>query len=69
MLLAIQTLVADIPNLAEGAEPIVRQLTGKILRPWCHFEMPESDYLTSGRRNPDMKGPHGDLGPLDPNTR
>jgi hydrocephalus-inducing protein len=62
-------LVAEIPHLAEGFEPLTRELNGRILRPWCHFEMPDSDYLSAGRRNPDMKGPSGALGPLDPATR
>jgi len=32
--------------------------------PYCHFELEDSDYIRSGRRNPDLPGP-----PLDPNTR
>jgi hydrocephalus-inducing protein len=40
-----------------------------VLRPWCHFELPESDYISGGRRAPDMPGPSGALGPLDPATR
>lgn len=66
---ARRLLVANIPHRAEGGEQLQRQLNGRILRPWCHFEMPESDYLAAGRRNPNMKGPDGDLGPLDPATR
>ena len=27
--------------------------------PLFHFELPESDYLTAGRRNPELRGPHG----------
>jgi hydrocephalus-inducing protein len=66
---ARRLLIASIPHMPEDAQALSRPLNGRILRPWCHFEMPESDYLSSGRRNPDMKGPEGDLGPLDPATR
>ena len=36
-------LECEIPNLAEGMAPIKRQLSGKALRPWCHFDLPEVD--------------------------
>lgn len=62
-------LVCTIPYLAEGVAPFVRQLTGRVQRPWAHLDLPESDYLSSGRRNPEMRGPSGSLGPLDPATR
>eukprot|EP00854_Cymbomonas_tetramitiformis_P000766 gene766-1240_t len=58
-----------IPNLDSGYTPVSIPLKGKVLRPWCHFELPESDYLSAGRRNPEMRGPSGELGPLDPQTR
>ena len=39
--------------------------------PYCHFELEDSDYITSARRNPEMKGPGGAPAgtTLDPNTR
>jgi hydrocephalus-inducing protein len=40
-----------------------------VLRPWCHFELPDSDYVSGGRRNPEMPGPSGQIEPLDPATR
>jgi len=40
-----------------------------VLRPWCHFELPESDYVSAGRRNPELPGPSGALEPLDPATK
>jgi hydrocephalus-inducing protein len=40
-----------------------------VLRPWCHFELPESDYITGGRRNPEQPGPSGAIEPLDPATK
>lgn len=62
-------LACEIPHLAEGQKPLERTLTGRVQRPWCHMELQESDYLSSGRRNPDMRGPTGGLGPLDPATK
>ena len=44
---------------------------GKSLMPYCHFELVDSDYITSARRNPELRGPGG-APPgttLDPNTR
>lgn len=38
----------------------------QVLRPWCHFELPASDYLSAGRRNPELPGPSGVVEPLDP---
>jgi hydrocephalus-inducing protein len=35
---------------ADGARDTTVSLNGKALRPWCHFDLAESDYLTSGRR-------------------
>ena len=39
--------------------------------PYCHFELEDSDYITSARRNPEMRGPGGAPpgSTLDPNTR
>ena len=44
-------------KLDEGMEPLVIPLNGKVLRPWCHFELGESDYLSGGRRMPNLPGP------------
>lgn len=41
----------------------------QVLRPWCHFELPDSDYMSSGRRNPELPGPSGVVEPLDPATK
>ena len=32
---------------------------GRGLLPYCHFDLEESDYITSGRRNPELPGPSG----------
>jgi hydrocephalus-inducing protein len=62
-------LVADIPLLDAAAPPLQRHLDGHVLRPWCHFELPESDYISRGRRRPDLPGPDGTMKPLDPATK
>lgn len=41
----------------------------QVLRPWCHFELPDSDYAAGGRRNPDLPGPSGVIELLDPATK
>jgi hypothetical protein len=41
----------------------------QVMRPWCHFELPESDYISGGRRNPELPGPSGSIEPLDPATK
>ena len=44
----------SIPNLETGkAGPVVAARARSIL-PFCHFELEESDYLTSGRRRIDL---------------
>ena len=62
-------LLCDIPHLDASAPPLARLLDGKVQRPWCHFELPESDYVSGGRRNPEMPGPSGAVEPLDVATR
>ena len=66
------TLVSlRIANLAEGRlQPLVR-VKGRGLMPYCHFELPVSDYITGNRRNPELKGPRGSPPgvSLDPATR
>lgn len=48
------SFVFSIPNLETGkAGPIVAVRARSIL-PFCHFELEESDYLTSGRRRIDL---------------
>ena len=43
-----RTLLAELPELAEGLPPLQRALAGSVLRPWCHFELPTSTYLAQG---------------------
>jgi len=55
--------------LDDGYVPLAVPLNGKVLRPWCHFELTDSDYLSAGRRDPGLLGPAGRLGALDPATK
>ena len=62
-------LQCTIPDLDAGCPPLTRPVGGKVLRPWCHFELAESDYISGGRRNPEQPGPSGAIEPLDPATK
>ena len=60
----------SIPNLEPGKQGPVIGLKAKSLMPYCHFELVDSDYIRSARRNPELRGPGGaPPGTLDPNTR
>lgn len=56
-------------NLAPGTVTPMIMLTGRSQRPYCHFELVESNYVRAGRRSPEMPGPDGSLGPLDALTK
>ncbi|XP_056381388.1 hydrocephalus-inducing protein homolog isoform X2 [Hyla sarda] len=64
-------LICSIPNLSPGEQEPVLLVTGRSLLPYCHFQLEDSDYITSGRRNPELCGPCGAPSgtTLDPNTR
>ena len=64
-----RALHCSCSNLAEGQPPPTVQLSGKSKRPYCHFELAEGGYVREGRRSPEMPGPDGSLGPLDPATK
>ena len=60
-----------VPNLHPDATAPVISLKGRSLLPYCHFELDHSDYITGGRRNPELPGPEG-AHPgimLSPNTK
>lgn len=42
-------LVATIPNLSASLQAPNRAITASVLRPWCHFDLPPSDYITAGQ--------------------
>jgi len=64
-------LILRIPNLEKSQQGPAVGLKGKSLMPYCHFELEDSDYISSARRNPEMRGPGGAHpgSTLDPNTR
>ncbi|CAF0941486.1 unnamed protein product [Adineta steineri] len=47
-------LICCIPNLETGKSGPTIAVRGRSLLPFCHFELEESDYLTSGRRRVDL---------------
>jgi hydrocephalus-inducing protein len=44
----------SIPNLETGKPGPIVAVRGRSILPFCHFELEESDYLTSGRRRIDL---------------
>ena len=64
-------LICSIVNLEPGKQGPVIGLKARSHMPYCHFELEDSDYIRSARRNPELRGPGG-APPgttLDPNTR
>ncbi|XP_069696767.1 hydrocephalus-inducing protein-like [Periplaneta americana] len=64
-------LTCEIPNLDPQQRPLEINLNARSLLPYCHFDFEESDYISSGRRDPSLPGPMG-IGAcfsLDPTTR
>ncbi|XP_073515931.1 hydrocephalus-inducing protein homolog isoform X2 [Phyllobates terribilis] len=64
-------LTCSIPNMSPGEQEPLLPVTGRSLLPYCHFQLEDSDYISSGRRNPELCGPCGAPSgtTLDPNTR
>ena len=58
-------------NLQPDAQGFTIPVHGRSLLPYCHFELEESDYVSGGRRNPELRGPGGAPpgSTLDPNTK
>ncbi|EFJ12294.1 hypothetical protein SELMODRAFT_425615 [Selaginella moellendorffii] len=55
-----RVVACHIPTLEQ---PLRLPVCGSVTRPWCHFELPRSDYAS--RRDGHFPGPDGELGPLD----
>jgi hydrocephalus-inducing protein len=51
------TAVCVMPNLVKESKPLSINLQGHSLRPFCHFELEETDYIRSERRNLDASIP------------
>ena len=58
-------------NLHPDAQGFSIPVLGRSLLPYCHFELEESDYVSGGRRNPELRGPGGAPpgSTLDPSTK
>lgn len=56
-------MLFSIPNLRKEDQAPSISVCGRSLLPHCHFDLEESDYIRSARRNPKFRAP------LDPNTR
>ncbi|KAJ1558923.1 hypothetical protein HK096_003058, partial [Nowakowskiella sp. JEL0078] len=63
------TIVGHIPNLSKDAKALQIQVSGTSIRPFCHFELEESDYITSERRTPEVGISSGIPTLLESNTR
>jgi hypothetical protein len=54
LIILLSSVLFSIPNLETGKPGPVVAVRGRSLLPFCHFELEESDYLTSGRRRVDL---------------
>jgi len=63
MLSVVLVFAVRIVNLEPGAQAPVVILQGRSLLPFCHIDLEESDYLTSGRRNPNLSLPQSGIDP------
>jgi len=49
--------VNRIENLDPELPELVIPIVGRSLLPYCHFDIPESDYLSGDRRDAKLSGP------------
>ncbi|KAK2576816.1 hypothetical protein KPH14_005450 [Odynerus spinipes] len=52
-------LTCKIENLNPNLPELVIPIKARSVLPYCHFDVPESDYISSGKRNPKLPGPIG----------
>ncbi|ORY39534.1 hypothetical protein BCR33DRAFT_853320, partial [Rhizoclosmatium globosum] len=62
-------LTGHIHNLVKDSKPISVKVAGASLRPFCHFELEDSDYITGERRNPETSANNGVPSNLSPQTK
>ncbi|GMF15729.1 unnamed protein product [Phytophthora fragariaefolia] len=61
-------LCFEVPDvMGEKSTATKLDVRGGSLRPACHFDVERSDYAQW--RAPNLVGPHGELGPLDPSVK
>lgn len=46
-----------IQNLDPELSELIISIAGRSLLPYCHFDIPESDYLSGNRRDAKLPGP------------
>lgn len=49
----------SIENYESKQPNLVIPVVARSLLPYCHFDVQDSDYVTSGRRDPSLPGPLG----------
>ncbi|XP_017761798.1 PREDICTED: LOW QUALITY PROTEIN: hydrocephalus-inducing protein-like [Eufriesea mexicana] len=52
-------LACRIENIEPGQPTLTIPVSARSLLPYCHFDVQESDYVTSNRRDPSLPGPLG----------
>jgi hydrocephalus-inducing protein len=62
-------LVFMAPNLAKEMVPLNISLSGRSVRPFCHFELEESDYIASERTTPELTVQNGTPMVLEAGTK
>jgi len=62
-------LFCNIPNLISDEKPLLINVSGSSLRPFCHFELEECEYVTNDHHHPDLVNANGEAIVFDPMTK
>lgn len=65
----LRMLICDIPNLSAKIAKLQRTVNGRVLRPWCHFDIPESKNISSEHDGLETIGNSIVMQPPDPHMR
>jgi len=63
------TLFCNIQNLVNDEKPLLINVSGSSLRPFCHFELDECEYITNDHHHPDLVNANGEAIVFDPLTK
>ncbi|ORX48158.1 hypothetical protein BCR36DRAFT_329786 [Piromyces finnis] len=63
------TLYCNIQNLMNDEKPLLINISGSSLRPFCHFELDECEYITNDHHHPDLVNVSGEPIVFDPLTK
>jgi len=63
------TLYCNIQNLVNDEKPLLINVSGSSLRPFCHFELDECEYITNDHHHPDLVNANGEAIVFDPLTK